>query len=223
METRNRLIQALGLERDWSKTLVLDFFLLLSFRLKENLIINFKTYASAQNLQQILWHFPLTGFAGRKLYHFWRDKKECQISEKDLQKIAVAIFNQLNPDRLETHILYEFADEYHFLIILAELINHVMILNDSDYGKEYIVNRPAPNCFTAPIEGTFYWALSPNAPSLVSAGDEVEQGQDIGVIVVSKTNNYITAEFSAQIISVLVSDNTLVQAGQPLFQVQPLE
>lgn len=221
MEIRNYLIQALRLERDWSKTLVLDFFLLLSTRLKENLTISYKTYASTQNLKQVLWHFPLIGLTHKKVYHFWRDGKEQQISVKDLQKIAGDIFNQLNPNRSETHILYEFPEEHHFLIILAELI--CMVKSGSDFGKEYAIKRPAQNCFTASIEGTFYWASSPNAPALVMVDEEVEEGQDVGVIVMSKVNNYISASYAATILEVLVADDTFVKAGQSLFRVQPLE
>lgn len=73
----------------------------------------------------------------------------------------------------------------------------------------------------APMVGTFYQALKPDAPPLVREGDYIQQGQKLCVIEAMKLFNEIEADISGTIVKVLVDDASPVEYDQPLFLVSP--
>jgi acetyl-CoA carboxylase biotin carboxyl carrier protein len=72
----------------------------------------------------------------------------------------------------------------------------------------------------APLGGTFYVSPSPDEPPYVKEGDEVEQGQVIGLVEAMKVFNEIHAEASGTVATLLVSAGQIVQAGQPLMTIR---
>jgi acetyl-CoA carboxylase biotin carboxyl carrier protein len=73
---------------------------------------------------------------------------------------------------------------------------------------------------TSPMVGTFYRKPSPDAPSFVSVGDAVSEGQTLCIIEAMKVMNEIKAEKSGTITAVLVDDGTPVQFGDTLFRIK---
>ncbi|MGL5540514.1 MAG: acetyl-CoA carboxylase biotin carboxyl carrier protein [Erysipelotrichaceae bacterium] len=71
----------------------------------------------------------------------------------------------------------------------------------------------------APIVGTFYRASSPKAAAFVEVGQSVKQGDTIAIIEAMKVLNEIKAPMAGVIQSVLVEDATMVEFGQPLFEI----
>ena len=69
--------------------------------------------------------------------------------------------------------------------------------------------------------GTFYRSSSPEKPSFVNVGDDIEEGDTICIIEAMKLFNEIESEISGKIIKVLVDDATPVEFDQPLFLVDP--
>jgi acetyl-CoA carboxylase biotin carboxyl carrier protein len=69
--------------------------------------------------------------------------------------------------------------------------------------------------------GTFYRSSSPEKPSFVNVGDNIEEGDTICIIEAMKLFNEIESEISGKIIKVLVDDATPVEFDQPLFLVDP--
>lgn len=69
--------------------------------------------------------------------------------------------------------------------------------------------------------GTFYRSSSPEKPSFVNVGDDIEEGDTICIIEAMKLFNEIESEVSGKIIKVLVDDATPVEFDQPLFLVDP--
>ena len=69
--------------------------------------------------------------------------------------------------------------------------------------------------------GTFYRSASPEKPSFVNVGDEIDEGDTICIIEAMKLFNEIESEISGKIIKVLVDDATPVEFDQPLFLVDP--
>jgi len=82
---------------------------------------------------------------------------------------------------------------------------------------------PAGNTVTikSPMIGTFYRSASPDKPSFVSVGDEVETGKVVCIIEAMKLFNEIESEVKGRIIKVLVEDASPVEYDQPLFLVEP--
>ncbi len=68
---------------------------------------------------------------------------------------------------------------------------------------------------------TFYRAPSPQAPSFVEVGDEVEAGQTLCILEMMKMMNELTADVAGIVRQILVENGDTVQYGQPLFAIEP--
>ena len=73
----------------------------------------------------------------------------------------------------------------------------------------------------SPMIGTFYRSASPDKPSFVGVGDEVEPGKVVCIIEAMKLFNEIESEVKGRIIKVLAEDASPVEYDQPLFLVEP--
>ncbi len=78
----------------------------------------------------------------------------------------------------------------------------------------------------SPIDGIFYGRPSPEAPSFVELGATVSAGQTLGLVEVMKTFNPVRLEGPAApatgtVLSVRVTDQAEVSAGEVLFVVGP--
>jgi acetyl-CoA carboxylase biotin carboxyl carrier protein len=74
---------------------------------------------------------------------------------------------------------------------------------------------------TSPMVGTFYRAPAPDEPSFVSVGDRITKGQVVCIIEAMKLMNDIEAEFSGQVMEVLVQNGEPIEYGQALMLVNP--
>ena len=78
----------------------------------------------------------------------------------------------------------------------------------------------------APIDGIFYCRPSPEDPPFASVGEELTEGQTLGLIEVMKTFNPVKLEgkgvpHRALLRRVRVKDQQEVAAGQVLFEIDP--
>jgi acetyl-CoA carboxylase biotin carboxyl carrier protein len=82
---------------------------------------------------------------------------------------------------------------------------------------------PVSNTITikSPMIGTFYRSPSPDKPSFINIGDEVEPGSVVCIIEAMKLFNEIESEVKGKIIKVLAEDASPVEYDQPLFLVEP--
>ena len=82
---------------------------------------------------------------------------------------------------------------------------------------------PAGNAVTikSPMIGTFYRSASPDKPSFINVGDDVEPGKVVCIIEAMKLFNEIESEVKGRIVKVLVEDASPVEYDQPLFLVEP--
>nr|WP_187353151.1 biotin/lipoyl-containing protein [Komagataeibacter melomenusus] len=71
---------------------------------------------------------------------------------------------------------------------------------------------------TAPSYGVFHLSPAPGAPPFVTVGQDVQAGQEVGLVEAMKVFNAVRAEQAGRIAAVLVEDGTEVEAGTPLFQ-----
>jgi acetyl-CoA carboxylase biotin carboxyl carrier protein len=74
----------------------------------------------------------------------------------------------------------------------------------------------------SPMIGTFYRSSSPDKPSLVNVGDEIQAGSVLCIIEAMKLFNEIESEVSGRIVKVLVENSSPVEYDQPLFLVEPM-
>lgn len=73
---------------------------------------------------------------------------------------------------------------------------------------------------TSPLVGTFYSAASPEDEPFVKVGDKVSKGQKLGIIEAMKLMNDIESDFDGEIVEIMVSNESVVEYGQPLFKIR---
>ena len=69
---------------------------------------------------------------------------------------------------------------------------------------------------------TFYRSPSPQSPSFVEVGDEVQAGQTLCILEMMKMMNELTADVAGVVREILVENGETVQYGQPLFAIEPV-
>jgi acetyl-CoA carboxylase biotin carboxyl carrier protein len=73
----------------------------------------------------------------------------------------------------------------------------------------------------SPMVGTFYRSPSPDSPSYIEPGQEVNEETVVCIIEAMKVMNEIKAEVSGVIVEVLAQNGKPVDFGKPLFSVRP--
>jgi acetyl-CoA carboxylase biotin carboxyl carrier protein len=74
----------------------------------------------------------------------------------------------------------------------------------------------------APSVGIFYIAPQPGAPPFVQVGQHVRAEDIICIVEVMKLMNHVKAEVDGVVRAVHAENGTMVEHGQPLFDVEPL-
>jgi acetyl-coA carboxylase, biotin carboxyl carrier protein len=74
----------------------------------------------------------------------------------------------------------------------------------------------------SPIVGIVYLAPSPDDPAFVQVQDKVQVGQPVCIIEAMKIMNEITADFSGEVVEVLVENGQMVDYGQELFALKKI-
>ena len=72
----------------------------------------------------------------------------------------------------------------------------------------------------SPMVGTFYGSPAPDQPPYVSAGSKIKEGDVLCIVEAMKLMNEIKAEFSGEIIEVLVKNGQPIEFDQPLFKIK---
>lgn len=72
----------------------------------------------------------------------------------------------------------------------------------------------------SPLVGTFYHSDSPESEPFVKVGDTVKKGQILGIIEAMKLMNEIECEYDGVVEAILVSNEDVVEYGQPLFRIR---
>jgi acetyl-CoA carboxylase biotin carboxyl carrier protein len=77
-----------------------------------------------------------------------------------------------------------------------------------------------PGAVTSPMVGTVYMQAEPGAPSFVSVGDNVSEGDTLLIVEAMKTMNHIPAPRGGTIKRILVEDGAAVEYGAPLMIIE---
>jgi len=80
---------------------------------------------------------------------------------------------------------------------------------------------PEENIFVvkSPIVGTMYSSPSADSKNFVKVGSKVKKGDTLCILEAMKLMNEIESEVDGEVIEVLVSNEDMVEYGQPLFKI----
>jgi acetyl-CoA carboxylase biotin carboxyl carrier protein len=73
-----------------------------------------------------------------------------------------------------------------------------------------------PGAVTSPMVGTVYLQAEPGAPTFISVGQSVSEGDTLMIVEAMKTMNHIPATKSGTVKRILVEDGATVEFGAPL-------
>lgn len=73
-----------------------------------------------------------------------------------------------------------------------------------------------PGAVPSPMVGTVYMQAEPGAPSFISVGTTVSEGDTLLIVEAMKTMNHIPAPRAGKIARILVEDGAPVEFGTPL-------
>nr|BBE36462.1 biotin carboxyl carrier [Streptomyces sp. SoC090715LN-16] len=76
---------------------------------------------------------------------------------------------------------------------------------------------------TAPLVGAFYSRPTPDAPAFVEIGAVVRPGDQVALIEAMKLFTPVRTELAGRVIAFLVADGDMVEYGQPLLDLEPVE
>ena len=77
-----------------------------------------------------------------------------------------------------------------------------------------------PGAVTSPMVGTVYMQAEPGAPSFVSVGQQVGEGDTLLIIEAMKTMNHIPAPRGGTVMRILIEDGAAVEYGAPLMIIE---
>ncbi|MFD1510453.1 acetyl-CoA carboxylase biotin carboxyl carrier protein [Lacimonas salitolerans] len=77
-----------------------------------------------------------------------------------------------------------------------------------------------PGAVPSPMVGTIYLQAEPGAPTFVSVGDTVSEGDTLLIIEAMKTMNHIPAPRAGTVRRILVEDGGAVEYGAPLMIIE---
>lgn len=72
----------------------------------------------------------------------------------------------------------------------------------------------------SPGYGVFHRSASPDDPPYADVGQNVEKGQQVGIVEAMKVFSAIPSPAAGRIVEILVESGQDVEAGQPLFRLQ---
>lgn len=87
-------------------------------------------------------------------------------------------------------------------------------------ANEKPVEELAGKKLVSPMVGTYYSSSAPDKPAFVKVGDMVKKGQTICIIEAMKLMNEIESDHDGEIVKILVSNEQMVEFGQPMFLIK---
>ncbi len=134
---------------------------------------------------------------------------------KELNKI-IALFEQSSLAEMELT-----SEAYSIHLKRAGTKEHIELPKATQKEEETIREKPT-KIITSPLVGTFYRTPSPDSPPYVEIGKSIHSGDTVCTIEAMKLMNQLEADYDCEIVAVLADQGSLVEFGQPLFEVLPL-
>lgn len=105
-------------------------------------------------------------------------------------------------------------------VVAENVANQAPVVEAAPVESAPVVDEANLHKIVSPMVGTFYRAPSPDSPSYVEEGDQVQNNSIVCIVEAMKLMNEIEAEVKGTVVKVLVENGQLVEFGQPLFLVK---
>nr|QVY58187.1 acetyl-CoA carboxylase biotin carboxyl carrier protein [Eucheuma denticulatum] len=109
--------------------------------------------------------------------------------------------------------------------VASKIINENKNINSEHMNSQNLKNHSCETYFTivSPMVGTFYRSPAPNEPPFIKLYDLVKKNQTVCIIEAMKLMNEIESEVDGEIVEVLVQDGDIIDCGQALMKVKPID
>ncbi|MBU3112560.1 acetyl-CoA carboxylase biotin carboxyl carrier protein [Clostridium lacusfryxellense] len=111
---------------------------------------------------------------------------------------------------------------------VEQVINETLTLRNIEAPEMYIGKLqnaaliiPEENIFIvkSPIVGTMYSSPSAESKNFVKVGSKIKIGDTLCILEAMKLMNQIESEVDGEVVEVLVSNEDIIEYGQPLFKI----
>ena len=102
-------------------------------------------------------------------------------------------------------------------VVPQPLVNTPQVV-ETTIDAEEVVNEYTE--VKAPLVGTFYQSPSPDSAPFVSVGSKVNKGDTLFIVEAMKVMNEITSPCSGEVMSINITDGTMVEFGQVIMEIK---
>ena len=105
---------------------------------------------------------------------------------------------------------------------VAQLTQTSVATPAANASEEKSNNQVSGTTINSPMDGTYYSAPSPDAPSFCGIGDTIRKGQVLCILEAMKIMNEVEAEYDCKIVDILVQNGAPVEYDMPIFVVEKI-
>nr|QVY57983.1 acetyl-CoA carboxylase biotin carboxyl carrier protein [Betaphycus gelatinus] len=151
---------------------------------------------------------------------------------KDLKKLLYSIKKyNINEINIQSNRFGLTINTLHNVIktkqnnISRKIIDNHQNIHDQNINSQNLKNHTSETYFTiiSPMVGTFYRSPAPNEQPFIKLYDFVKKNQVVCIIEAMKFINEIESEVEGEIVEILVQDGDIVDCGQALMKVKPID
>ena len=105
----------------------------------------------------------------------------------------------------------------HQVIATNQTVSDSLAISANKADEDKADKTQEGEIINSPMVGTFYSSSSPGAKPFVSVGDDISEGDVVGIVEAMKMMNEIKSEFSGKLLAIEVENSQPVEFGQSLF------
>lgn len=131
---------------------------------------------------------------------------------------------QLTINKNKARTISNFIPSNNRSIKSTRNINKEVVRSAEKIQEHNISNNKTESYSTiiSPMVGTFYRSPAPNESPFVELYDIVQKKQTVCIIEAMKLMNEIEAEVNGEIVEILVQDGDVIDCGQALMRIKPV-
>lgn len=139
-----------------------------------------------------------------------------QLSEFKLEEAGIKLKLKVDRGQQVVNEIQSVANQPQVEVIVEKKAMPVITVPTTEEDRKKAETKVNGTEVKSPLVGTFYAAPAEDKPPYVQVGDVVKKGQVIGIVEAMKCMNEVEAEVDGTVLEILVSNEQMVEFGQPL-------